>query len=171
MSMRSQIITAEDQLRLLRAGYAKEHLIKFGKLELPCRLMPASEEAAIIANAKKGVKLPSEEPENRRLAESMAVMKSILLSACTVDGTPHVSLGFLDQLTDVELDSLYDQFLTLKECADPDMEKLSPAQIGELFEAVKKKERRSKDFFTWELAAIGKFCLDRLPLEDSVPGI
>jgi len=160
--------TAEEQLKLLRSGYAEQHELKLGDLVLPCRLMPAQEEAAIIGNAKASVKAPSE--AHRGLFESMAVMKEILFQACMVDKTPYASKRFLDGLTDVELDALYDQYMTIKETANPQFEKLSPAKIGELFEAVKKKERSSKDFFTWQLAAIGKFCLDQIQAGASGPG-
>jgi hypothetical protein len=154
------IITAEDQLRLMRSGYKAELELKYGQLKVPCRLMSALEESATITNAKKKLKVPNE--SDRKLLESIAVMKAVLVAACTVDDVPHLSLSFLDKLTDTELDALYDQFMTIKETADPEFEKLSPDQVRELVSAVKKKEKATRDLFTWQLAAIGKFFLDEI---------
>lgn len=166
---KQEIVTVEEQLRRMREGYqARDLKLQYGGLEIPCRLITHLEEANAISNAKAQLKVPDH--ADRRLFESVAVMKAILNLACTVDATPYASMGFLDKLTSNELEALYDQYMTIKNTMDPKFETLSPEQVGELVAAVKKNQKTSSDFFTWQLAAIGRFFLDHLLPKDSVAG-
>lgn len=160
MSQSQKIVTVEDQLKLMRQGYKAELKLTYGGLELPCRLLSATEEASLISNAKANTKVPA--GHDTQLMVSMAVMKAVLAACCTVDSTPHASRPFLDAISSTELESLYDQYLTHKEMMNPDFESLGDEKIVEFLLAVKKKEKTSGDFYTWQLAAIGKFYLDRI---------
>jgi hypothetical protein len=155
-----KIVTAEDQLKLMRQGYKQTLEIKLGGLVVPCRIMPALDEATVIANAKTGLKVPNE--EQRALFESLAVMKAVLSNGCTVDSTPYLSDGFLSKLSNDELSELYNQYQTVVRTVNPTFEQLTPDQLGEIIETVKKKERSSRDFFTWQLAEIGRYFLDEI---------
>lgn len=161
--------TAEEQLALMRQGYKAELKIKVGGLEIPVRLMSATEEATVIANAKSSVKLPNKDIDPKQFT-AMAVMKAILSAAATVDSTPRLSKKFLDDCGYRELNSFYDQYLTVCDTANPEFEQLSDKEIADLIVAVKKNEKAPADFFTSDLAAIGRFFLDRLQAQDSAPG-
>jgi hypothetical protein len=62
-----------------------------------------------------------------------------------------------------ELDALYDQYITLQRTIV--FEKMTTEKIAELILAVKKKEKAPSDFFTWELAAIGRSFLEEVLLQ------
>lgn len=161
--------TADDQLALMRKGYNADLKLKVGGLEVPVRLMPVDEEATVIENAKASVKLPNDKV-NPKLFVSSAIMKGVLQAAATVDGTPHLSKKFLDKCSHRELNELFDQYNSVCDSANPEFETLSDDKIAEMILAVKKKERIASDFFTSDLAAIGRFFLEQLPLQVSELG-
>lgn len=163
-----KIVSVEDQLALMRQGLKAKMELKLGGLVVSCRLLSMTEEATVISNAKKNLKVP--EGHAADLFEGCAVQKAILNAASTVDGVPQLSLGLLDKMTDIELGGLYDQYLSVKASVDPEFETMPADRIVALIQDVKKKEIALKDLYTWQLAAIGKFFLDQLPLAGSAAG-
>lgn len=161
--------TVEEQLAAMRSGYKVDLRIKIGGLEIPVRLMPADEEASVIANAKLQVKVP--EKVDSRLQTASAIMKAILVAAANVDGTPYLSQKFLKELSHQELNSFYDQYVTLCDSVNPEFEALSNEKIAEMIVAVKKKEKAANDFFTSDLAAIGRYFLAQIQAQDNAPGL
>jgi hypothetical protein len=153
------ILSAEQILAKMREGYKQDLKIKFGALEIPCRLMSADEESSIIANAKTRVKVINE--AQRDVLESLEVMKAVLECACNVSGTPYLSRAVLDKLTSFEIEKLYDDYTMLCRTVNPTFEALTEDEIVNLVQAVKKKNRSSGDLFTWQLAEIGKYFLDK----------
>lgn len=151
--------TVEDQLSLARKGRKAELSLKFGDLEIPCRILGHEEEADTIASAKLKAKAAKPEPAQAPLFESMEVMKAILMKATNLKNVQFLTPRFLKEFSSSELDSLYDQYLTLMNEVNPEFENISPEKIGEMIAAVKKKEKGPKDFFTWQLAAIGRLFL------------
>lgn len=160
--------TAEEQLNLMRQGYKAELRIKLGGLEIPVRLMSAIEEADTIANAKTGLKIPDQ--ADPKLHVSIAVMKAVLEKAANVDGVPYLSRKCLDGMTHQELNALYDQYLTVCDSVNPEFEDLEAKQISDMIVAVKKNEKAPTDFFTSDLAAIGRFFLVQIQAEANAAG-
>lgn len=164
------VVSVEDQLRQMREGYSTKLELKMGGWSIPVRLLTAMEERIAVAEAKKRATktLPSGvEPD---LFESLEVMKAVLEAAGTVDHTPRLSRKLLDALSNTEIEKLYNDYMTLTRTANPEFESLSVDTVVEMIEAVKKKERLPSDFFTWQLAEIGKFFLVRIQVEASVRG-
>lgn len=153
-------MTVERQLELMRGGYDQDLKIKYGDLEIKCRLMNASEEAQVVANAKKNVKAPDE--SMRQSFEGLEIMKCIIEKGCNVNSTPYASRSFLDKLTTQELEDLYDQYVSLIRTANPKLEKLTDEQIVNFISAIKKKETTSKSLFMWQRAEIGRYFLEVL---------
>ena len=91
-------------------------------------------------------------------------------AACNVDGVPHLPRPFLDKLTLTELEGFYDQYVTVIRQANPKFESLTSDEIVQMIVAVKKNEKTSTDFFTWQLAAIGKFYLENILPKDNEAG-
>lgn len=164
----SEITTADDILKKIRLGYKQDLKVKLGDYEIPCRLMSATEERRVIASAKAGLKVLLESA--RDLEESLAVMKAVILRGCTVDNTPRMPQAVLDELTNSEIESLYDQYLTVCTTVNPEFESLSEAQIVDLIKEVKKKNQPARDLFTWQLVAIGKYFLDVFLPAANAPG-
>lgn len=155
-----KIVTVADQLKMMRKGYKQDLELVYNDLKVPVRLMSASEQGAAIANAKTKVKVVHE--SQRDLLESLEVMKSVLEKAALVEGTPRLSREFLDHLTDFEIEQLFEQYQTICRTVNPGFEQLSETEIVAMIRDVKKKAKSSKDFYTWQLAAIGKYFLDTI---------
>lgn len=162
--------TLEEQLAAARKGPKQDLFLTLGDLEIPCRILGHREEAATIANAKMAARKSKPETGQAQLFESMEVMRAILMKVTNVKSVQHLTPLFLNELSSAELDSLYDQYLTLMNTANPEFEKMSSAKIGEMIAAVKKKEMAPRDFFTWQLAAIGRCYLEEILLEANAPG-
>ena len=163
-----KIITVEEQLTKLRAGKDQDLKLKYGELEIPCRVMNATEESQVVVNAKRNLKVPNE--HDRKSFEGIEVMKCLLEAGCKVQGTPYASRVFLDQLSTVELESLYDQYISTIRTANVQYEKLSQDKIVDMITAVKKKEILTSDLFTWQLVEIGRYFLEVILLMGSEHG-
>lgn len=150
----------EALLARLRQGYKQNLMFKIGGLDVPCRILPAKEQIEAISNAKLNLKIP--EGHDRKLIEAIAVQKAVLKVGCTVNGIPYLPDRLLDQLSSDELGKIYDLYQEEVKYADPRFEALSAEQISKMIDSVKKKKAHSSDFFTWQLAAIGKFCLEEI---------
>jgi hypothetical protein len=162
--------TTEEQLAAIRKGRLLDLSLKMGDLEIPCRIMGAAEEAATIASARMRAKQATPDSGQSEVVVSMEVMKAILMKATNVRSVQHLTPAFLKELSSAELGSLYDQYVTLINTVNPEFEKLKPEQIADMIETVKKKEKGPRDFFTWELAAIGRCLLEEIQQQGSVPG-
>lgn len=157
-----------ELLKRLRQGYKQDIMFKMGGLDVPCRIMPADEQVQAISNAKLKLKIPT--GHDKELLESIAVQKAVLMNGCTVEGIPHLPMKLLDKLSSDELSKLYDKYMNEIKFVDPEFEALSFTEVGELIDAVKKKEVTTKDLYTWQLAAIGKYCLNHLFQKVNVRG-
>ena len=157
-----KVITAEDRLKEMRAGYKTKLELVIGAFSIPCRLMSASEEITAIARAKADLKIPPHHESARKQFEGLEIQKSILALACTVDGVPYVNREFLDKLSLSEIETLYDQYVSTIRSVNPNFESMTGDEVSEMIIAVKKKEKDQNDFFMWQLAEIGKFFLAKI---------
>lgn len=164
----SEIQSTADILKKIRSGYKADLKLKYGDYEIPCRLMAASEERSVIGSARVGVKVVHE--GSRDLDESLAVMKAVLQRGCTVENTPYLSKDVLDNLTNGEIQELFDQYTTTCNTVNPEFESLSASQVIDLINEIKKKNQKASDLFTWQLAAIGRYFLDDFLPRVSAPG-
>lgn len=156
-----KIISNEERLKLMRAGKDQNLCLKYNDLEIPCRLLNAGESAKIIFKAKQKVKLPGNESD-KVFSESHEVMVHLLVEACTVDNVPYANEEFIRQLTEPELIYLFDQYETMLNTINPTFERLTDEQKVEIINSVKKKKASSSEYFTWQLAEIGRYFLDQL---------
>ena len=137
------------------------------------RLLSAHEEAIIAVKAAAAATKANPSGHKREMFEAQATMKAILFAACTIDGTPTIALHFFDALTAAELGNLFDQYTTLNNSINPNFEDMKPVEIEAIIDDIKKKKRAAKDFYTYQLAGIGKWFLQALPVTsptDSEPG-
>lgn len=150
----------ESLLARLREGYKQKLEIKVGGLSVPCRILPADESVKAISNAKFKLKIPEgHEPE---LLESIAIQKSILKAGCTVDEIPYLHDRLLDKLSSDELAQLYDAYMLEVKFVNPEFETLNAEQVAGMIDDVKKKKTTAKDYYSWQLAEIGRYCLNHL---------
>ena len=152
--------SAEDLLAAMRKGNTQKLEIGFGERMLPVRLISAKEELNLmITAASSSVKMnPSGLKQN--IAEAHELMKLTLIAATTLNSVPGAAPRFFELLTPEELSDLYDQYKTLNHTINPNIELMKTEQIAEMIANVKKKQRAAKDYYTWQLAAIGKYFLD-----------
>jgi hypothetical protein len=158
--MKQKTDTVEERLKKMRSGYDQHPELIYGLLHIPCRIMNASEEARVIAAAKNNFKAPTE--NDRKYSEGPEIMKAVLETGCTVDGVQHADREFLKELSSAELEELHDQYIGVLRTSNPTLQALSQDQIVEIITEVKKKEKASSDFYTYQLAAIGRYFLDRI---------
>jgi hypothetical protein len=154
-----KITTAEDLLEKLRRGNSQVLEIGLGELKVPCRLLSATEEALVVAKANQKSIKDNPQGLKKEIWESINVMKGILKASTTIDaaGLPD---RFFEELRERELTDLYDQYVTLNHTINPNIQDLSPQEILQIVEEVKKKGPSSvKNYFGYQLAAIGKLYL------------
>ena len=158
----------EALLERMRDGYETTLDLTYNKLKVECRLLPAEEMAIAVANAKTKLKVP--EGHERYLLEGQAVMKAVLKAATTVG--PVIALGdkFLGMLTNEELVHFHDQYETLMKTCNPEFKNLDESDIADIISRIKKKSANASDFYTWQLAAIGKYFLERIRATGSDAG-
>lgn len=154
-----KITTAEDLLAALRKGNAQNLEIGFGDLKVPCRLLSASEEAMIVVKAKQSAIKKNPSNQKQEVFESYEAMKMILEASTTINGAPALPMGFVEALTQNELTELYDQYMTINKTINPNIQLMSRDEIQKVIDDVKKKKTGTRDYFTWQLAEIGKFFL------------
>lgn len=157
----------EGLLKRMRSGY-KPIILKFGELEIEARLVPGHEMATAISNAKMNCKIP--DGHEKKLLEGQAVMRGVLKTATTIGSTCPLGDRFLSMLTNEELVYLHDQYESKIKGCNPDFESLSYSEIAEIIQLIKKKSATASDFYMWQLAAVGKYFLERLPVTDSDAG-
>lgn len=157
MISHDEVITIESRLEKMRAGIKNELKIKLGEFEIPVRLLPSSEELKVIQTAKMEVAKSPPQFEFK-LVEAMAVMKGTLAAVAG----QYLPVELLNQLTTVEIEGLYDQYQSVCRSINPNYEKLSDEDATAMIAAVKKKEQKVTDFYTYQLAGIGRFFLEAL---------
>ncbi|MGZ3686702.1 MAG: hypothetical protein ACXWPM_00045 [Bdellovibrionota bacterium] len=163
-------LSTDELLAAMRLGKDQELWLKIGDKEIPCRILSHSDESSAMARGKK--RALEKEPSGKvDLGEQSAeVMKAVLFAATNVKSVQYLATEFLNRLSGAALDSLYDQYVSLMREVNPQFEKLSVERLGEIITSVKKKEKAPRDFFTWELAAIGRSYLEEIQLQASAPG-
>ena len=165
--------SAAELLAALRSGNTQVLELAVGVAKVPCRLINAGEEAKLIVQAKSKASKQNPNGVKLELFESVQLMKDVLASATTIDGAPGLPMGFLDELTSQEIEALYDQYITLNRTINPNIQTLSQDEINELIGGIKKKSLSTKNLFSYQVLAVGKYFLDviipSLPT-DSVPG-
>lgn len=162
--------TPDQQLAAMRRGQNKDLTLKCGGLDIPCRILSNSEESIATANARAVARRANADGTHDPAAEAAEIMKAVLLKATNVHSIQYVATIFLNALSSAELGAFYDQYVTLMNTVNPEFENVSVDRIGAMIAAVKKKEKVPKDFFTWELAAIGRFFLDEVLQQGNAPG-
>lgn len=168
-----KITTAEDLLASLRKGNNQKLEIGLGELKVPCRLLSASEEAKIVVKAKQSAIHQNPSGKKQEVFESYETMKAMLEAATTVNGAPGFAMGFVDALTSSELAELYDQYVTINKMINPNIQLMKREEIQAIMDDVKKKKTVTNDYFSWQLAAVGKFFLEEIVANlptDSEPG-
>ncbi len=160
MTTKAKENSPEALLEKMRAGYKLPLVLKYNGLEVQARLLPGEELANAISNAKSQLKIP--DGHTGDLLESQAVMKAVLKAATHVDNTPQLGDKFLNMLTNEELVNLHDQYESLVKTVNPSINELGDAEIAEIIGEIKKKDAKANDYYMWQLAAIGRYFLDRL---------
>lgn len=157
----NELVTAEGLLAAMRKGenQSKPLEIGLGQFKVPCRLISAKEELRIVINATQRAKKENITGEKLDASISYAVMYDMISAACTV-GNSFLPLGFLDGCSGKELSALYDQYTDLNYIVNPNLQELSTEEILELLEAIKKKTVLTKNLFSYQLRAVGKYFLD-----------
>jgi hypothetical protein len=152
--------TAQELLAALRSGNNQKLELTVGLAVIPCRLVNAIEEAGIIVRAKPKADKINPDGIKRELIESVCIQKDILAAATTINGMPGLPLGFLDLLTNPELEAIYDQYISLCHTINPNIQSLSQDEILQVVDGIKKKSLSTKNLFSYQLAEVGKFFLD-----------
>lgn len=158
----------EALLERMRAGYKTTLELTYNDFKVDCRLIPAEEMAKAVANAKVKLKVP--EGHERYLLEGQAVMKAVLKAATTVGSVAQMGDRFLDMLTNEELVHLHDQYETLMKTCNPEFKNLDEDDIADIISRIKKKSAKASDFYTWQLAAIGQYFLEKIRATGSGAG-
>jgi hypothetical protein len=157
----NKILTTEGLLASLRKGNAQNLALGLGEIKVPCRLINANEEAKIYVLAKQKSLKDNPTGLKQEVFDSHAVMKAILIAATTINGAPTLPMGFVDALTSQELVELYDQYITINKTINPNIQSMTPEEIIEVIQEVKKKGSSDvvNGLFTHHLAAIGRYFL------------
>lgn len=156
------ITTAEGLLERLRKGNAQSLELAIGDFKVPCRLISASEEATLAVKASIEARKKNPTGEKQDIFESYETMKAILVAATNINGSPTVPPRFFELLSNVELVAIFDNYQTLNHTINPSLADMTDEQITQIVDDIKKKKAVAKDFYTWQLAAVGKFFLERV---------
>jgi hypothetical protein len=169
----SQFTTAEDLLRAMRKGNTQKLEIGMGAFTFPVRLLSAHEEATIAVKAAQACQRANPTGLKREIFEAQATMIAILTGATLIDNSPSIPPRFFELLTSEELGSLYDAYTTLNKTVNPNVQDMKAEEIAVIVDDIKKKRKVAKDFYTYQLAAVGKYFLQEiipnLPT-DNAPG-
>jgi hypothetical protein len=163
-------LSTDELLAAMRCGNDQELWLKVGDKEVPCRLLSHTEETAAISRGKTRARQKDPSGKLDPVEESAEVMKAVLIAATNIKSVQYLGNEFLNKLPSAALDGLYDQWVTLTREVNPQFEKISVERIAEMITAVKKKEKGPRDFFTWELAVIGRSFLEEIQQQANVPG-
>lgn len=165
--------SAEDLLRAMRKGNSQRLEIGMGEFKFPVRLLSAHEEATIAVKAAQSSQRANPTGLKREIFEAQATMIALLVAATLIDNAPSVPPRFFELLTSEELGTLYDEYTTLNKTVNPNVQDMKAEEIAVIVDDIKKKKRVAKDFYTYQLAAVGKYFLQviipNLPT-DSAPG-
>jgi hypothetical protein len=151
---------AEDLLQALRKGNSQKLEIGIADCKFPVRLINAKEKALIILQAKQAAGKQNPTGLEQRYFDAIETQKRVLTAATTINGAPALPLGFLDMLTERELEELYDQYETISRMVNPNLQELSAEQILQIVDGIKKKSLNTKGLYTWQLAEVGRYFLD-----------
>jgi|GEM_PF-5349314 len=169
----SGIRTVESLLAAMRRGNSQRLELKMGDDDVPVRLLSAHEEALTAVKAAQSAIKRNPTGLKPETFEAQCMMKAILFAATTIGGTPTIGERFYESLTATELGYLYDQYVTLNHTINPNIQEMKSEEIAAIVDDIKKKKRAAKDFYTYQLAAVGKYFLQEiipnLPT-DSAPG-
>lgn len=155
--MSDKTISTEELLRKFRKGY-KETFLEYGDFKVPLKILNADEENKIILEVKQKLKAPNEQV--RAQHEPLAIMKEILFHSAFVDNVPGMTRPFLDALSSIEIEKLYDQYLEKCHQINPELEDLSREEVAQIIADVKKNSAKANDLSTRELKAIGNYFLE-----------
>jgi len=153
------IKSAEELLSYLRKGNSQKIEIGIDGWKVPCRLLSAKEMINISIIASESAKRNNPTGKKAEQFEAIEAMIKVIDRATTIEGAPYFAAGFLESLPEPVLSNLYDQYMTINNAINPDIQVMSVEIIQKIIEEVKKKQKTPKDYFTWELAEIGKFFL------------
>jgi hypothetical protein len=170
----NSIETAGELLSYLRKGNSQKFEIGFADWKAPCRLLSASEMLTLTIRAQAIAKGKNPTGVRQESFNAIEAMILILDKATTISGAPFFAMGFLESLPETLLSDLYDQFLTINNTINPNINSLKPHEIQAIVETVKKKNATTKDYFTWQLAEVGRFFLEEIvPIlpTDKEPGL
>lgn len=154
-----EISTAEELLKVLRSGHKESLELQIGTFSYPVRLLNAQDEAVIIVKAKMTARKNNPKGIDLELFESLECMREILRAATSFEEN-FFPVGFLESLSTNELTELYNRYQTLCKTINPEFESMNQAELLELIAEVQKKNRKVSSLYTWQLAGIGKYCLE-----------
>lgn len=159
-SFTAGIKTVDQLLEALRKGSNQKLEIGLGELKVNCRLISAKEEVNIMVKAKQKALKENPTGLKQEVFEAQQVMRSMISAATTISGAPQLPDAFLDALSSEELSELYDQYISINHTVNPNLQGMSHEEIMGVVQDVKKKSRTSKDLYSYQLQAIGKYFLD-----------
>jgi hypothetical protein len=157
-----KIQTAEELLSFLRKGNAQKFEIGYEGWMVPCRLLSAGEMLKISIRSSQAAKLKTPNGANAEQFIAIETMVLVLDKATTIEGAPNFAMGFLEGLPETILSDLYDQFLTINNAINPSIQHMKPEDIKKLVEDVKKNKTTTKNYYTYQLAEVGKFFLTEI---------
>lgn len=160
-----QIMDASSLLAAMRKGQEHKFTLKYGNMKIECRPLTAMEEAQALQKAKANAREKAGKDTDLmtlKTFESVCIMQSVLFRATSINGAVGFTQIELNDMSSEELDYLYNQYISTCKVVDPEFEQLSDLEIKEMILAVKKKNKVVSDYFTWQLAEVGKFFLKEI---------
>jgi hypothetical protein len=161
----NEIDSAEKLLAYLRRGQNQKLEIGFEDWKIPCRIISAGEMLKLQVRGEMRARELNPTGEKMEAYIAFETMKLVLDSATTIDKKSFFSRSFLDGLPNNIIESLYDQYITIINVINPNIQSMSNGDIMKIVDDIKKNKTVTKNYFTYQLAEVGKFFLEEiLPL-------
>ena len=165
--------TWQSVLEKIRTGYSQKLKIRVGELEMSCRVISAKEQYNIAGKVAQDIALnmgATQDRKSQEMRESIEYQKNVLKSATQFGQKSEQIDRFWDLLPASALSSAFDRYDVLLKEIDPEFEDLDLEKIGDMMSRVKKKSATWRDFYTTDLAAMGRYFLETISAVAKEPG-
>lgn len=156
-------IDPDEMLAKFRQGTSYEGVVQFRDGEVRFRILTRDEEMKIrreaIAHASK---FGGDSAERDDYIE-----KFTLSAASTLNGQPSLPISLFKSFTSNEMDFLYDEYIKIRDDANPSLEKLTIDEFNALVDAVKKNAVGWKDLSLAQLRAIFSVFRDMIQKQET----
>lgn len=160
-----KILSADDQLALLRAGVREVYEIQLRNLKIPMRVLSNEEAAAVRREALQYMYTVKGDETDKNLHIQKTTLK--LASTITKGGAPFLSDKLLDMLSLDELQFIYSEYVKMLDDVNPSLDKIHPDKFRALVEALKKNAITSRDLSLPQLKAICSAFQDMIQRQDT----